>query len=291
MTVQFRNSFHTLLFVFLVDHVLASQIKTVEETLWVKPTPIWVNHLAPISCTQFKIRTAQHDSPVSETVFTLFSLFFFGGPRLSITDQDCGRDFMGEANSNLSQPFGIHLLYTIQDSFSSAWQSSSETVFTLFSLFFWWTMSWHHRSRLWKRLYGWNQLQFESTIWHPSLVHNSRFLQLSMTVQFRNSFHTLLFVFLVDHVLASQIKTVAETLWVKPTPIWVNHLSPISCTQFKIRTAQHDGPVSKTVFTLFSLFFGGPSLSTLDQDWGRDFVGKADSIAGQLLVAHLLYTV
>ena len=25
---------------FLVDHVLASQIKTVEETLWVKPTPI-----------------------------------------------------------------------------------------------------------------------------------------------------------------------------------------------------------------------------------------------------------
>ena len=171
MTVQFRNSFHTLLFAFLVDHVLASQIKTVEETLWVKLTAIWVNHLAPISCTQFKIRTAQHDSPVPK--------------------------------------------------------------------------------------------QFS----HSSLC------------------------FLVDHVLASQIKTEEETLWVKPTPIWVNHLSSISCTQFKIRTAQHDGPVSETVFTLFSLFFGGPRLSTLDQDWGRDFVGKADSILGVLLVTHLLSTV
>ena len=79
---------------------------------------------------------------------------------------------MGEADSNLSQPFGTYLLYTIQNPYSSAWQSSSETV-----------------------------------------------------------------------------------------------------------------------FTLFSLFFGGPSLSILDQDWGRDFVGKADSILGLLLVTHLLSTV
>ena len=43
---------------------------------------------------------------------------------------------MGEADSNLSQPFGTYLLYTIQNPYSSAWQSSSETVFTLFSLFF-----------------------------------------------------------------------------------------------------------------------------------------------------------
>ena len=49
-------------------------------------------------------------------------------------------------------------------------------------------------------------------------------------------------------------------------PIAGQLLVTISCTQFKIRTAQHDGPVSETVFTLFSLFFGGPRLSTLDQD-------------------------
>ena len=34
---SFQNSFHTLLLVFLVDQVLASQIKTEEETSWVRP--------------------------------------------------------------------------------------------------------------------------------------------------------------------------------------------------------------------------------------------------------------
>ena len=34
-----------------------------------------------------QFRTAQHDSPVSETVFKLFSSFF-GGPRLNILEQD-----------------------------------------------------------------------------------------------------------------------------------------------------------------------------------------------------------
>ena len=33
---SFQNSFHTLLLVFLVDQVLASQIKTEEETSWVR---------------------------------------------------------------------------------------------------------------------------------------------------------------------------------------------------------------------------------------------------------------
>ena len=33
---SFQNSFHTVL-VFLVDQVLASQIKTEEETSWVRP--------------------------------------------------------------------------------------------------------------------------------------------------------------------------------------------------------------------------------------------------------------
>ena len=37
----FQNSFHTLLF--LVEQVLASQVKTEEETLWVKLTPLWVS--------------------------------------------------------------------------------------------------------------------------------------------------------------------------------------------------------------------------------------------------------
>ena len=39
----FQNSFHTLPFVFLVDQVLVSQIKTEKETLWVTPTPLQVS--------------------------------------------------------------------------------------------------------------------------------------------------------------------------------------------------------------------------------------------------------
>ena len=47
----------------------------------------------------------------------------------------------------------------------------------------------------------------------------------------------------------------------------------------QFRTAQHDSPVSETVFKLFSSFFGGPRLNILEQDWGRDFAGEANSIS------------
>ena len=50
---------------------------------------------------------------------------------------------------------------------------------------------------------------------------------------------------------------------------------------------QLDSPVFETVFTLSSLFLGGPGLSILYQDWGRDFAGETDSIEEQLLVTHL----
>ena len=64
----------------------------------------------------------------------------------------------------------------------------------------------------------------------------------------------------------------------------ISYLPHISCTPLKICTSQQDSPVSRTVFTLFFLFFGRPSLSISDQDWGRDFMVELDSIAGQLLV-------
>ena len=43
--------------------------------------------------------TALHNSPVSETVFTLFSSLSIP----SITGQDCGRDLTGEADSSMSK--------------------------------------------------------------------------------------------------------------------------------------------------------------------------------------------
>ena len=72
---SFENSFHTPLFVFLVDQILASQIKAVEETLWAKLTPLQVSHYSPISYTQFKIRSVQQDSPVSKQFSHSFLCF------------------------------------------------------------------------------------------------------------------------------------------------------------------------------------------------------------------------
>ena len=57
-------------YLFIEDQIFASQ-----EIWWVKLTPLWVTFSLPISCKQFKIPS------VSETILTLFSLFF-GGPRL-----------------------------------------------------------------------------------------------------------------------------------------------------------------------------------------------------------------
>ena len=48
--------------------------------------------------------------------------------------------------------------------------------------------------------------------------------------------------------------------------LWVSYWSPVSDTQVRIHSAQQDSPVSKIIFTLFSLFFGGPGLSITDQD-------------------------
>ena len=53
---------------------------------------------------------------------------------------------------------------------------------------------------------------------------------------------------------------------------------------------QQYSPVSEIVFTIFSLFYGGPSLTILDQVWGRDLTGEAGSTEAQLLVNCHLYT-
>ena len=194
-----------------------NQIKAEEETLWVRLTPLQVSYWSPISYTQFKIHFAQRHSSVSKTVFTLLSLLF-GGPSLSITDQGWGRDFMGEADSKAGQLLVIHLLFTVQDPFSTARQSSFQNSFHTLLFVFWWTKSWHPRSRLRKRLYGWSWLQSRSAVSHPSLIHSSRSIQCSKTVQFQKQFSLSSLCFLVDQVLASQIKAEEETLWVKLTP-------------------------------------------------------------------------
>ena len=50
-----QSKFHTFLFCFLSDRLLAYQIKTKNDTLWVKATPLLISYLSSISCTQIKI--------------------------------------------------------------------------------------------------------------------------------------------------------------------------------------------------------------------------------------------
>ena len=107
---------------------------------WLKPTTSWVSCKKPPSCAHFNICLEQHGSPVYEIVFTLFFLSFFGGPGLSIPDQSWVRDSVGEADSIVVQLLVTHLLYTVQDLLAQQDSPVSETVFTLFS-FFWWTKS------------------------------------------------------------------------------------------------------------------------------------------------------
>ena len=145
-----NNSLSSLCF--LVDQVLASQIKTEEETLRVKLTPLWFSCQSPISCTQIKIHSAQQDSPVSQTVFTLF--LFFWWTRSQRLRSRIRKYFTGEADSIAGQLSVTHLLYTIQDLFSAIRQSSFQNNFHSLLFVFWWIRSQHHRSRLRKRLSG-----------------------------------------------------------------------------------------------------------------------------------------
>ena len=270
-------------YLFIEDQIFASQ-----EIWWVKLTPLWVTFSLPISCKQFKIPS------VSETILTLFSLFF-GGPGLRHSsrfiqhsktvqfpksDQGWGRDFTGEADSITGQLLVTYLLHTVQDPFCTATQFSFENSFHTPLFVFWWFKI-HSaqqdspvckiRSRLRKRLYGWGWHHYRSAIGHLSLTHSSRSILHSDTVQFRKQFSHSSLCFLViqdsfstarQSSLQNQIKAEEETLRVRLTPLQVSYWSPISYTQFKIHFAQRHSSVSKTVFTLLSLFFGGPSLST-----------------------------
>ena len=195
-----------------MDQVLASQIKAVEETLWAKLTPLQVSHYSPISYTQFTIRSVQQDSPVSKQFSHSFLCF--------LVDKVLASQIEAEEETLWAKltPCRSLISYT-QFKIRSAQQDSpvSKTVFTLLFVF-WWTKSWHPRSRLRKRLYGWSWLQSRSAVSHPSLIHSSRAIQCSKTVQFQKQFSLSSLCFLVDQVLASQIKAEKETLWMKLTP-------------------------------------------------------------------------
>ena len=153
---------------------------------------LWVSCLSPVSDTQVRIHSAQQDSPVSKIIFTLFSSFL-GGPSLSITDQDWGRDFMDEADPIAGQLLVTHLLYTVQDLFSTARQSSFQNSFHTLHLFLVDQVLAIHRSRLRKILHGWSHLHCGLVTGLLSKVQN--LFSATRQSKSRNSFHTFLFCF------------------------------------------------------------------------------------------------
>ena len=202
-------------YLFIEDQIFASQ-----EIWWVKLTPLWVTFSLPISC-----KTVQDPFSFWNNLDSLLLVFWW---------------------TWTPTQFKIH----------SAQQDSPVSKI---------------RSRLRKRLYGWGWLHYRSAIGHLSLTHSSRSILHSDTVQFRKQFSHSSLCFLViqdsfstarQSSFQNQIKAEEETLRVRLTPLQVSYWSPISYTQFKIHFAQRHSSVSKTVFTLLSLFFGGPSLST-----------------------------
>ena len=170
---------------------------------------------------------------------------------------------------------------TVQDLFITARQSSFQNSFHTLLFVFWWTKSSHTRSQLWKRLLGWSWRHHGSAISHPSLLHSSRSVHHSKTVQFPKQFSRSSLSLFFFFFFFSVITTVKETLRVKQTPSQVSYWSPIPCAQFKICSAQQDSLLSKTVSTLFSIPFGEPGLSIPDHNWRH---------CGWLLVTHLSYT-
>ena len=275
---------------FSVDQVLASQVKNEEEIFWVKPNPFEVSYQSPISCTQFKICLVQQDSPVSETVFTLFSLFF-GGPSLVASQIKTEEEIFWVKPTPFEVSYQSPFSCT-QLKIRSAKQHSpvSKIVFTHFSFF------------LVDQVLASQIKNEEDIFWvtptsfkvsHQSPMSYTQFkiclVQQDCPVSKTVFTHFSLF-FGGPNLIASQIKTEEEIFWVKLTPFEVSYQSPISCTQFQIHSMQQYSPVSEIVFTIFSLFFGGLSLTILDQVWGRDLTGEAGSTEAQLLVTCHLYT-
>ena len=72
---KFQNSFHTFLFCFLSDRLLAYQIKTENDTLWVKATPLLISNLSPSLV--HKSRSIKEVDVVGGSALMVPQFFFF----------------------------------------------------------------------------------------------------------------------------------------------------------------------------------------------------------------------
>ena len=164
------------------------------------------NPWSPTSCTKSNTQSAHKNSPVSETF-----LFSFLGTRSLHHRSRLRKRFFGwhrplkgpalSPPSLVQSPTPDQRIKTVQ--FPKQFYS-----------FLGGTRSLHHRSRLRKRLFGWHQPRKGPALSLPSLVQSLTPDQRIKTVQCPKQFYSLFW----DQVLASQIKTKEEIVWVTPTP-------------------------------------------------------------------------
>ena len=183
---------------------------------------------------------------------------------------------MGEANTIVGQLSVTHLLYTVQDLFCAARQPRFQNSFHTPLFVFWWT-----RSRLRKRLYGWSQHHSGSVISHPSLVHSSRSVLCSKTVQIPKYFsHTSLCFWwtksdsIPDQDWGRDCMHEADSFVAQ---LLVTHL--LYTVQDLFSTTRQSS-FQNSFHTLLFFFFCGPSHSIPDHDCGRDFMDEANTITG-----------
>ena len=136
-----------------------------------------------------------------------------------------------------------------------------------------------------------SQLHYRSAVSHPSLVHSQDPFSAVKQSSFKTDI-TLFSLFFGGPSLGITDQRWERDLMGEADSLKVSYLSPVSFSQFENCSAQQDSPVSKTIFTLFSFFFGGPSLiASLIKTEEETLWVKLTPIAGQLLVTHLWYKV
>ena len=149
---SFQNNFHTLLFVFWqtkLSHHRSRLSKRLNGEADFITGQLLVTHLLYTVRDLFSV--ARHSS-FPNNFHTL--LFVFWWTKSQHPRSRLSKRLNGEADSIMDQLLVTHLLYTVQDLFSTARQSSFQNNFHTLLFVFWQTKLSHHRSRLRKRLYG-----------------------------------------------------------------------------------------------------------------------------------------
>ena len=148
----FQNNFHTLLFVFWwtkSQHPRSRLSKRLNGEADFITGQLLVTHLLYTVQDLFSVA---RQSSFQNNFHTL--LFVFWWTKSQHPRSRLSKRLNGEADSIMDQLLVTHLLYTVQDLFSTARQSSFQNNFYTLLFVFWQTKLSHHRSRLRKRLYG-----------------------------------------------------------------------------------------------------------------------------------------